>query len=96
LAESTIQILLDYVWVPIVSAIALLWNRVIGVDVRAQLLAQSCESCRAQRLEDRKWRDEQRREILEKIDKHHTIMSKNHEMVMIKLNQVDTRVKNGH
>lgn len=96
MAESTIQILLDYVWVPIVTTMALLWVKLMGVDVRTQLLAQSCDACRLQRLEDRKWRDEQRREILEKIDKHHTIMSKNHEMVMIKLNQVDTRVKNGH
>jgi len=94
--QSTLQIILDYIWVPIVTAIALLWNRVIGVDVRSQLLSQSCKACALQRLEDRKWRDEQRREIMEKIDKHHATMTQNHNLVMSKLNQVDTRVKNGH
>lgn len=96
MAESTIKVLLDYVWVPIVTTVALLWVKLIGVDVRTQLLAQSCEAYRLQRIEDREWRDEQRREILDRIEKHHSIMTNNHDMVMSKLNEVDTRVKNGH
>ena len=87
--QSTLQILLDYIWVPIVSVIALLWNRVMGIDIRTRLLSQSCDARKMQRAEDRKWRDEQRREILEKIDQHH-------KLTMAKMDAIEVRVKNGH
>lgn len=87
--QSTIEILLDYIWVPIVSVIALLWSKINRSDLHTRLLAQSCDACNRQRLIDRQWRDEQRREILNKIDSHHKVM-------MEKLEAVETRIKNGH
>ena len=87
--QSTIEILLDYIWVPIVSVIALLWSKINGSDLRTRLLTQACEACNLRRAEDRAWRDEQRREILNKIDSHHKI-------TMEKLDAVELRIKNGH
>lgn len=84
-----LQILLDYVWVPIVTALALLWSKLHGLDTRSKLMAQACESCEKRRLEDRAWRDEQRREILNKIDSHH-------KLTMAKMDAIETRIKNGH
>ena len=84
-----IQVILDYVWVPIVTALTLLWSKFVGVDMRTKLLEQSEAHYRAQRLEDRMLRDEQRKEILDKIDKHHSL-------TMAKLDAVELRVKNGH
>ena len=84
-----LQIILDYVWVPIVTALALLWSKFAGVDIRTKLLAQACVACNLRRAEDRAWRDEQRREILNKIDSHHKI-------TMAKLEAVEVRIKNGH
>lgn len=87
--QSTIQIILEYVWVPVVTGMVWLWSRFAGIDVRTTLLEQSDKHYRAQRLEDKKLRDEQRKEILDKIEAHH-------KLVMSKLDQVDKRVKNGH
>ena len=87
--QSTLQILLDYIWVPIVTALALMWSRLHGLDTQSRLLRQACSACDLRRAEDRAWRDEQRREILNKIDSHHKI-------TMAKLEAVEVRIKNGH
>jgi hypothetical protein len=84
-----LQIALDYIWVPIVTALTLLWSKFGGLDTRTKLLAQACAACNLRRAEDRAWRDEQRREILNKIDSHHKI-------TMAKLEAVEVRIKNGH
>ena len=84
-----IQTILDYVWVPIVTALALLWSKFSGLDTQTKLLAQACEACKLRRAEDRALRDEQRREILNKIDSHH-------KLTMAKLDAVEVRIKNGH
>lgn len=87
--NTILQAILDYIWVPVVTALTLLWSKLTGLDTRASLLEQSEIHYQKQRLEDQRLRDEQRREILEKIESHHN-------MVMSKLDQVDTSVKNGH
>ena len=87
--QSTLKILLDYIWVPIVTALALLWSRLHGLDTQAKLLDQACRSCESRIAQDRAWRDEQRREILNKIDSHHKI-------TMAKMDAIELRIKNGH
>jgi hypothetical protein len=89
LDNSTLKIILDYVWVPVVTGIMMLWSKVAGIDVRAQLLEQAASHYKRQREEEHKLRDEQRREILARIDKHN-------DLVMSKLDAVETRIKNGH
>lgn len=91
--ESTINTILDYVWVPIVTGLVMLWSRLAGINVRTRLLEQACESStehyNSRRSEDLALRDQQRKEILETIaDYHKTIMNK--------LDRLEREVKNGH
>lgn len=87
--QSTLQIILEYVWVPLLTGLVLLWSKMVGIDVRASLLEQAAEHHRQQRGEEKKLRDEQRKEIMTRMDK-------NHVLVIAKLEEVDKRVKNGH
>lgn len=87
--QSTLQIILEYVWVPLLTGLVLLWSKMVGIDVRASLLEQAAEHHRQQRAEEKKLRDEQRKEIMTRMDK-------NHVLVIAKLEEVDKRVKNGH
>lgn len=87
--NDILRAVLDYIWVPIVTVVGIVWGKLVGLDVRAQLLEQAEAHHQTQRVEENKLRDEQRKEILDRIDKHHT-------MVMSKLDAVETRVKNGH
>jgi len=87
--QSTISIILEYIWVPMVSGMVWLWGRVFGVDARTSLLEQQAKHYTAQRAEDQARHNRERSEILIKIDTHHT-------SVMTKLEEVDRRVKNGN
>ena len=87
--QSTMDIVLQYIWVPIVTGMVWLWGRVFGVDSRTSLLEQQAEHYRAQRIEDQRRHSKERDEILNKIDAHHQVMYD-------KLEQVDKRIKNGH
>ena len=87
--HSTIQLILDYVWVPIVTVLVVLWQKFTGQANRISLLEQAQKYFEQQRQENRKLRDAQRDEILKKIDNHHAT-------VMGKLDSVETRIKNGH
>jgi len=80
---------LEYVWVPIVTGLVLLWSKFAGLDVRTRLLEQAEAHYQQQRVDEKTLRDEQRKEIL-------TTIGNNHEMVMDKLEKVDLRVKTGH
>lgn len=87
--ESTINAILDYVWVPIVTGLVMLWSRLAGINVRTRLLEQATEHHNSRRSEDLALRDQQRKEILETIaDYHKTIMNK--------LDRLEREVKNGH
>lgn len=94
--QSTIEFLLQIIWIPLVTGLALLWSKMTGVDLRTAVLEQSDSHYRTQREEDRQLRDKQREEILSKIDHQHKTLTHQHESLMRKLDQVDTRVKNGH
>lgn len=85
---STIGQIIEYVWIPIVTALILLWRKFGGIDTRTQLLEQATEFFKNQRIEDRKLRDEQRREILSRGESHHKV-------VMDKLDSMESRIKNG-
>lgn len=87
--EFTIGTILDYIWVPIVTAMAWLWSRFAGIDVRTTLLEQAERHYKHQRQEDQARHAKDRDEMLRKIENHHKV-------VMNKLDQVETRVKNGH
>ena len=86
---NTVSLLLQYIWVPIVSALVWLSGRATSLDSRAALLEQSHEHHELQRLEDRKLRDCQRAEDHARFDNHHRTVIK-------KLDSLETRVKNGH
>lgn len=87
--SSTLQIILEYVWIPIMTGLVMLWSKLAGIDVRTRLLEQADRHWKQQRAEEKKLRDEQRKEILTEVRHHHS-------KVMDKLDQVETRVKNGH
>jgi len=87
--SSTLQIILEYVWIPIVTGLVMLWSKLAGIDVRTRLLEQADQHWKQQRAEEKKLRDDQRKEIVTEIRDHHAT-------VMNKLDQVDKRVKNGH
>ena len=87
--ESMISEVLRFIWVPIVTAMAILWSRIFGVSARTGLLEQQSEQFKLQRVEDQKRHSKDRDEMKEMIDTHHTL-------IMEKLDQVDTRIKNGH
>ena len=87
--SDTIKILLDYVWIPIMASIAAIWTRLSGLDTRAQLLERSDSHYIKQRDEDRERTAQDRKEILRQVEQHHQI-------VMTKLDSLETRIKNGH
>jgi len=87
--HATLQLILDYIWMPIVTAIVLLWQRVTGQSSRIALLEQARQFSETMRLENRKLRDAQREEITQRIDNYHTT-------VMGKLDSMEVRIKNGH
>lgn len=89
MAENTISLIVQWIWVPIVTGMVWLWGRVFGVDARTRLLEQQAEHLRLLRKEDQARRDKERDAILDKIDQHHTL-------VIQKLDDVERRVKNGH
>ena len=66
--DMTIEQLLEWIWAPIVLALASLWTRVTGLNTRLALLEQAREHQVQQREEDRTLRDQQREELLERID----------------------------
>ncbi len=86
---DNISEVVEYIWIPIVTAIILLWRKWGGIDTRTQLLEQAKDFFESQRLEERKLRDSQRSETLERIDNHHKV-------VMNKLDSLENRIKNGH
>ena len=86
--SGNIAAIVEYIWIPIVTALVLLWRRFTGIDTRTQLLEQSKEHHEQQRLEERKLRDAQRSETHHQIDSHH-------KTVMTKLDGLETRIKNG-
>ena len=62
--QSTLQIILEYVWIPLVTGLVMLWSKLAGIDVRTRLLEQADEHHKQQRAEETKRRDKQREEIL--------------------------------
>ena len=89
MAESTLTIALQYIWVPIVTGMVWLWGQMFGVHARTRLLEQAQEHHDQQRLEERKLRDCQRQETHKHIDERH-------QAVMKKLDDLEVRIKNGH
>ncbi len=87
--ETLLVWIIEYVWVPIVTALILLWRKISGLDTRSHLLEQADRVCTTRRTEDNKRFERDRRESLDKIDSHHKV-------VMTKLDNLETRIKNGH
>lgn len=91
MSEISIKVLLDYVWIPIMTALTVLWSRVVGNErdlaVRTTLLEQSALHNKQQRVEERLLRDEQRREILDRIDVHHNLVMDKLDLVSKRLNK---------
>lgn len=88
MVPDSISTAIEYIWIPIVTALVLLWRKFGGIDTRTQLLEQAKEFFEIQRLEERKLRDKQRTEILERSENHHKV-------VMSKLDGLERRIKNG-
>lgn len=66
--QNTITVLLDYIWVPVVTGIGLLWHRINGMSTRTALLEQAEEHHRVQRIEDREVQEKRFSMIMKKLD----------------------------
>jgi hypothetical protein len=87
--SDTIKVIVEWLWMPIVGGLITLWVKISGLDTRAQLLERSEIHFIKLRDEDRSRRDQERKEIIEHVERHH-------QMVMTKLDSLETRIKNGH
>lgn len=87
--QGTLQTILEYVWIPVVTGLGFIWTKLTGISTRTALLEQAEAHYKEQRIEDHKLRDQQRQEIVQKIEGHHKV-------IMHKLESVEARVKNGH
>jgi hypothetical protein len=68
---------IEYIWVPLVTVVAALWSKYSSVNLRTRLLEQSDQWHKTARLAETKLRDEQRVEIMNRMEAHHdTVMHK--------------------
>ena len=88
--QSNIELIVEWVWVPIVTWLVVMWRKFTGVDTRTQLLERAEIHYQHQRREDHARFDRDRTEMLEKVGSHH-------DTVMTKLDSLELRIKNnGH
>ena len=78
----------EYIWIPILAMLGHLYLKLFGVDSRATLLENQQSWHEKQRLENKASRDEQRKEILRKIDSHN-------EAVMKRIDRLEEKIVNG-
>ena len=66
--QNTLNVVLDYIWVPLVTGIGLLWHRVTGMSTRTALLEQAEEHYILQRTEDRETQENRFSMVMKKLD----------------------------
>ena len=59
---------LEFIWIPIVTALVLLWRKYGGIDTRTQLLEQAQDFYDKLRDEDRELRSTQYDTVIDKLD----------------------------
>jgi len=66
--DTTLNIILDYIWVPIVTGLVLLWHRMTGMSTRTALLEQAETHYKEQRAEDRETQEKRFSLVMKKLD----------------------------
>ena len=68
MSTPNIDQIVEYLWIPIVTALVLLWQKYSGIDTRTKLLEQAKGFHELQRIEDRELRNSQHTVIMTKLD----------------------------
>lgn len=76
--QFTIEVLLEYVWVPIVAGLVLLWRQMTGINTRTALLEQAEEHYKEQRKEDRETQESRFKLVMKKLDAVDTRIKNGH------------------
>ncbi len=85
------NLLLDFLrwaWVSLILVIVHIYRKLMGLEAQAQVIATIQDNFAAQRKEDQQRRTAERKEMLNKVDRHH-------ELQMRKLEKLESRIKNG-
>lgn len=85
------NLLLDFLrwaWVSLIVVFVHIYRKLMGLETRDEVLATMQENFAAQRKEDQERITAERREMLQKVDRHH-------ELQMNKLEKLEDRIKNG-
>jgi hypothetical protein len=62
---------IEYIWVPLVTLVAALWSKYSNLNLRTRLLEQSYQWHKTALQAEAKLRDEQRIEIISRMETHH-------------------------
>ena len=87
--SDTLAQIVEYIWIPIVTSIVVLWRKLNGVETITKLIQQHDATELVRRQEERERHETERKETREQIESHHTT-------VMNKLDSLEVRIKNGH
>lgn len=85
-SDSLLLRVLEWAWLSLIAVILHIYRKLTGLDTQAQLLDQQAEHHEKLRKEEKDLRNDQRKEILDKIDSHH-------KTVMTKLDNVEMGIK---
>jgi len=66
--QSTIEFLLEFIWLPIVTGLVFLWHRMTGLNTRTALLEQAERFYQDQRIEDRETQEKRFSMVMKKLD----------------------------
>lgn len=81
--------ILEWAWLALIGMGVTIWRKISGMEMRQAVLDQQNLHFEKQRIEDKKLRDEQRREMVSLVNKHH-------ETVMTEITELKRIAKNGH
>jgi hypothetical protein len=87
--ETTLNQLIEWIWIPMAGAIVALWRKINGAETGVKLIQQHDKTELYRRSEERDMYESQRKEVMD-------LIQHNHDMVMEKLERLEVRIKNGH
>lgn len=88
--HNIVELVIRWIWVPIVLAVIRLWARITGFETRSALLEQNQTYNEKQRADDLKHQEDMRESLRSTVTDHH-------KAIMARMDRLEATIKkNGH